>query len=207
MDIEKKKELWDRLKNEPERAYRAFETYRNLPSAERTLIEAYREHVGNPHAAKPSDTWSRWSRQFAWRERAAAYDAHIDRLREKSMEKVIQQQAEEQARQLERMRGCFNELMTIAYSEAIEYLESEDFVQQMRPQDVINIVKLHFEVTQKLGNTNTQSPDSVVDWSEDEQRELDAILEEIDPEEVQEEPEEESNEDEESVEDKEDGQD
>jgi hypothetical protein len=187
MDIEKKRELWDRLENEPERAYRAFESYRNLPSGERTLIEAYRQHVGNPHAAKPSDTWSRWSREFAWRERAAAYDAHIDRLREKSMEKVIQQEAEEQARQLERMRGRFNELMTITYEKVIEYLESEDFVQQMRPQDVINIMKLHFEVTQKLRDTNTQTPDSVVDWSEDEQREIDAILDEIDADEAHEE--------------------
>jgi len=168
MDIEKKRELWDRLENEPERAYRAFEAYRHLPSAERTLIEAYRGHVGNPDAAKPSDTWSRWSSEFAWRERAAAYDAHIDRLREKSMEKVIQQEAEEQARQLEMMRGRFNELMTIAYCEAMEYMESGDFLSQMRPQDVINIMKLYFEVTQKMGDTNTQSTDSVVDWSEDE---------------------------------------
>jgi hypothetical protein len=187
MDIERKKELWDRLENEPERAYRAFESFRNLPSGERTLMEAYRGHVGNPHAPKPSDTWSRWSSEFAWRERAAAYDAHIARLREKSMEKVIQQEAEEQARQAERMRGRFNELMTIAYCETMEYLESEDFVRQMRPQDVINIMKLHFEATQKLGDTNTQSTDSVVDWSEDEQRELDAILDEIDAEEANEE--------------------
>ena len=187
MDIEKKKELWDRLENEPERAYRAFEVYRTLPSAERTLIAAYRQHVGNPHAAKPSDTWSRWSSEFAWRERAGAYDTHIDHLREKSMEKVIQYEAEEQARQLERMRGRFSEMMTLAYSEALEYLEGGDFVQQMRPQDVINIMKLHFEVTQKIGDTNTQSTDSVVDWSEDEQRELDAILDEIDAEEAHEE--------------------
>ncbi len=62
MDIEKSNEqLWHRLENKPERAYRAFESYRNLPSGERTLIEAYRHHVGNPDAAKPSDTWSRWS--------------------------------------------------------------------------------------------------------------------------------------------------
>ena len=188
MDSEKKaRELWERLAHEPERAFRAFEAYRNLPSGERTVIEAYRGHVGNPDAPKPSDTWSRWSSEFAWRERAAAYDAHIARLREKSMEKVIQQQAEEQARQLERMRGRFSELMTIAYCEAMDYLESGDFVQQMRPQDVINIVKLHFDVTQKMNATNTQSTDSVVDWSEDEQRELDAILDEIDAEEAHEE--------------------
>ena len=53
MDTEKKKELWDRLENEPERAYRAFESYRSLPSGERTLIAAYRRHVGNPNAANP----------------------------------------------------------------------------------------------------------------------------------------------------------
>jgi hypothetical protein len=52
------------------------------------------------------------------------------------MEMVIQQQAEEQARQVERMRSRFNELMTIAYCEAIDYLESGDFLSQMRPQDV-----------------------------------------------------------------------
>jgi hypothetical protein len=37
------KGLWDRLKNEPGRACRAFESYRNLPSGKRTLIEAYRQ--------------------------------------------------------------------------------------------------------------------------------------------------------------------
>src|SRR5215211_3161829 len=192
MDIQNK-EVWDRLENEPERAYRAFEAYRHLPSAERTLIEAYRGHVGNPDAAKPSDTWSRWSSEFAWRERAAAYDAHIDRLREKSMEKIIQQQAEEQARQLERMRGRFNELMTVTYSEAIEYLESGDFVQQMRPQDVINIMKLHFEVVEKQGSFIPPQQDT--EWTEDELAEIDHILEEIDAEEVKERPEEGSSED------------
>jgi hypothetical protein len=188
MNTEKKKELWDRLENEPERAYRAFESYRSLPSGERTLIAAYRRHVGNPDAAKPSDTWSRWSSQFAWRERAAAYDAHIDRLREKSIEKVIQQEAEEQARQLERMRGRFNELMTIAYERANEYLESEDFVQQMRPQDVINIIRLHVEAVEKQGGFNP--PEQEVEWTEDELAEVDRILEEIEAEEPQEEPEE-----------------
>src|SRR5215218_5648624 len=68
MDIQKR-ELWDRLENEPERAYRAFESFLNLPSGERTLLGAYRRHVGNPEAAKPSDTWSGWSSSFAWRER------------------------------------------------------------------------------------------------------------------------------------------
>jgi hypothetical protein len=76
MDTEKR-ELWDGLENEPERAYRAFEGFLSRPSSERTLLEAYRRHVGNPDVAKPSDTWSGWSSTFAWRERAAAYDDHL----------------------------------------------------------------------------------------------------------------------------------
>jgi hypothetical protein len=54
-----KREPWDRLANEPERAYRAFECFLTLPSG--ANLEAYRHHVGNPEVAKPSDTWSKWS--------------------------------------------------------------------------------------------------------------------------------------------------
>src|SRR5215208_5110507 len=114
MDIQKR-ELWDRLENEPERAYRAFECFLSLPSDHRTIVEAYRVYVGNPDAEKPSDTWSRWSNTFAWRERAAAYDDHIASLRREAYEKVIEEEAERQAREVEKMRGRYNELMTMAY--------------------------------------------------------------------------------------------
>src|SRR5215218_6445493 len=113
MDIQKR-ELWDRLANEPERAYRAFEVFLTLPSGERTLLEAYRRHVGNPDAAKPSDTWSGWSSSFAWRERAAAYDDHLASLRREAHEQVIKEEAERQAREVEKARGRSNELLTLA---------------------------------------------------------------------------------------------
>jgi hypothetical protein len=139
MDIEKKKELWDRLENEPERAYRAFESYRNLPSGERTLIEAYRQHVGDPNAAKPSDTWSRWFNQYGWRERARAHDAHLDRIRERSMEKAMEEEAERQAREAERTRYRYNELLAHGYLAAMEWLENAQ-PSDFRPSDVILIV-------------------------------------------------------------------
>src|SRR5918994_6390104 len=110
-----KRELWDRLENEPERAYRAFESFLSLPSGERTLLEAYRRHVGNPEAVKPSDTWSGWSNTFAWRERAAAYDDHLASLRREAYERVIEEEAARQAREVERVRGRYNELLTLAY--------------------------------------------------------------------------------------------
>ena len=92
-----KRELWDRLENEPERAYRAFECYLSLPNGKRTLTAAYQHHVGNP-AAKPSDTWIRWSRDLAWAERARAYDDHLASLRREAYERAIEEEAGRQAR-------------------------------------------------------------------------------------------------------------
>jgi hypothetical protein len=118
-----KRELWDRLENESDRAYRAFECFLSLSSGERTLLEAYRRHVGNPDAAKPSDTWSGWSSAFAWRERAAAYDDHLASVRRDAYERTVQEEAERQAREVERARGRTNELMTLGYERAMEWLE------------------------------------------------------------------------------------
>src|SRR5215204_3486208 len=156
------KELWDRLENEPERAYRAFESFLSLPSGERTLLEAYRQHVGNPDAAKPSDTWSGWANTFAWRERAAAYDDHLARLRRESYERAIEEEAERQAREVEKVRGRYNELMTMAYDRAMEWLENAQ-PSDFRAQDVMRIIGLHldylkaFEVD-RVGLTRFRGP-------------------------------------------------
>src|SRR5215204_1271440 len=104
----------------------------------------------------------------------------------------MEDEAAKLARQVARVRGRFHELMVITYEKAIEYLEEDDFATQLRPADVVQILKLHLETVHKLGDSEPEAAGSsaMVDWSEDEQRELDTILDEIDTEEVQEEPEE-----------------
>src|SRR3954453_1818919 len=134
MDTEKR-ELWDRLQNEPERAYRAFEVFLNLSGGERTLLEAYRRHVGNPDAAKPSDTWSGWSSSFAWRERAAAYDDHLASVRREAYERAVEEEAARRAREVEKVRGRANELLTLGYERALEWLENAQ-PSDLRFQDV-----------------------------------------------------------------------
>src|SRR5829696_7940552 len=142
--MDTKKELWDRLENEPDRAYRAFESFLSLPSGERTLLEAYRRHVGNPDAAKPSDTWSGWSNTFAWRERAAAYDDHLASVRREAYERVVEEEAARQAREAEEARGRYNELMTLGYERAAAWLEDAQ-TSDIRPQDVIQIIRLYMD--------------------------------------------------------------
>ena len=161
MDIQKK-ELWERLESEPERAYRTFEVFLNLPSGDRTLIAAYRQLVGNPDAVKPSDTWSGWSSRFAWRERAAAYDAHLDRIRERSIEKAIEEEAERQAREAEKTRYRYNELMTGAYVQAVEWLESTQS-SDLRFQDVFQIMRLYLDAVKAF---EVEKPGAKSDWTE-----------------------------------------
>jgi hypothetical protein len=186
MDIEKK-ELWNRLEYEPERAYRAFECFLSLPSDHRTIVEAYRVHVGNPQAVKPSDTWAKWSRDYAWRERAAAYDAYLESLRREAHEQVIKEEAERQAREVEKTRGRFNELMTLGYMLTMEALEDEDWVRDnLRASDVIKIIGLHMDAV-KAFEVDRESKDEG-DWNEEDLAEFDDFTIDIDElEEIQEE--------------------
>ena len=175
MDI-RKKELWDRLENESERPYRAFEAFLSLPSGERTLLEAYRQHVANPGAAKPSDTWSRWSSEFAWRERAAAYDEHLASVRREAHEQVIKEQAAQQAREIERTRYRYNELMTLAYVQAAEWLENAQ-PSDFRAQDVIRIIGLHMDAVKAF--EADREPKVEDDWTEEDEARMDEIIREV----------------------------
>jgi hypothetical protein len=189
MDTEESKEqLWDRLSNESGRAYEAFKVYMYLPPANRTVAGAWREWTGNPEAARPSPFFKEWSRDYAWQERAKAHDHHLEVIRERGMEEAVREEAKKQARQVEALHYRYHELMAVGYQRAMEYLESDEFLKHMRPADVVQLIKLHFEGVQKLDDPRDNAAESVVDWSEDEQRELDRIVGEIESEEAQEEP-------------------
>jgi hypothetical protein len=180
-----RRELWHQLDNESDRAHDAFKYYMLLPPAERSVVRAWREWTGNPDAKREPPYFAGWSKDFAWPERARAHDHHLEVIRERGMEAAIEEEAKKQARQVERLHWRYQELMSVGYERAMEYLESEEFVKHVRPSDVMNLIKLHFEGVQKLGDPNIQTTDSGVDWSEDEQRELDRIVGELDAEEAQ----------------------
>jgi hypothetical protein len=178
MDTQER-ELWDRLENEPERAYRAFECFLNLPSSERTLLGAYRRHVSNTDAAKPSDTWSGWSSSFAWRERAAAYDDHLASLRRGAYEQAVEEEAARQAREVEKARGRTNELLMLGYEEAMRWFE-EIGASGMRATDVIQVARLHMDYLKAFGVE--QEPRNEDDWTEEDDEFVETILKEMEAE-------------------------
>lgn len=179
MDHEKPRELWDRLDNESERAHRAFQTFLSFPSDDRTVVEAYRGHVGNPGAVKPSDTWIRWSREFAWSERAAAYDAHLASVRREAFERGVEGEAERQGTQAERTRHRTNELMTLGYEETMRWFE-EVGASGMRASDAIQVIRLHMDAVKAFGIERDHKED---DWTEEDDAEFADLIKEIDEEE------------------------
>jgi len=175
MDTEKR-ELWDRLENEPARAHRALESFLSLPSGDRTLVAAYRYYVDNPNASKPSDTWVAWAHRYAWKERAGAYDAHIDRIRRNAMEEAIEQEAAEQARQAERTRNHLSELMAAGYLKTMDFLEQMDPA-DMRFSDAVQVARLHIEHVDKFGSGEEGVRED--DWTEEDDAEIERIAKEI----------------------------
>jgi hypothetical protein len=179
MDTEKR-ELWDRLTTESERAYRGFQCFLNLPSGERTLLAAYKLHVDNPSARKPSDTWSRWSSEFAWRERAAAYDHHLELIRLEGQEEAIREEAKFQTRQSEALHNRMLEVMTTGYNAIMEWFEDPEWSKEnLRSSDVVRLMALTVEAADKFGTPPDKSGElQDRDWNESEltDAEADRIL-------------------------------
>jgi hypothetical protein len=177
-----RKELWHQLDNESDRAHTAFRTFMLLPPAERSVVGAWRLWTENPEAARPSPFFEGWAREYAWSDRARARDHHIELIRERGMEKAIEEEAKFQARQVEQLRFRYQEMLSVFYERAMSCLEESEGWQTLRPMDVINIVRLHGEAMDRLGEPEAQAPEA--DWEEtDEDDEVGRrIVEEVDAE-------------------------
>ena len=181
-DPRREPELWDQLENEANQPYQAFrECYMPLPGKERTLVNAWREWSKNPNAQESPSYFSKWARDHAWEDRARAYHSHIDQIRRRGMERAIEQEAENLARQAERSRGRMFELLTIAYDRAYQWLTDAEWANRnLRPQDVIQIIKLHIEASKEFSHLTEGAEPSADDWTEEDDKEfVDGVLAQI----------------------------
>jgi len=183
MDTRRLPEVWDRLSNESGRAYEAFKIYMYMSPAERTVTAAWREWTENPEAARPSPFFEGWAREYAWSERARAHDHHLEVIREEGMEEAIKEEAARQARQVEQVRFRYQELLSAAYERAMEWFEDSEWSRaDLRASDVVKIIQLHAEATEKLGEPAV-GPEAEGDWDEEEDDEIGRrIVEEVDAE-------------------------
>lgn len=99
--------VWEQLPGETPRAFGAFAAYRDLDRSERSIRAAYRRHTGREHANQATGTWYIWSSQFHWIERAAAWDAELDRAKRQA----LREEVERLARRHLNVAGVFESLV------------------------------------------------------------------------------------------------
>ncbi len=86
-----KHNLWDRLPGEQDAAWQAYRRYRNMPSSKRNLTALKTILIGERDAAEETGdfdnvptvrylTLSKWSKEYDWVQRTAAWDAEIDKV-------------------------------------------------------------------------------------------------------------------------------
>ncbi len=73
---------WDRRAGEGPTAFRAFTAYRDM-GPERSIRRVVKD-LGIRWSQA-----SRWASRFAWVRRAAAWDDHLDRLRQREQERKV----------------------------------------------------------------------------------------------------------------------
>lgn len=82
------REIWEQQPGEPSNYWSWFTTFRDMDSATRTISNAYRKITGKEVCWGVPDryrlAWNLWS----WKERALAYDQHVDRLHRRILEDV-----------------------------------------------------------------------------------------------------------------------
>jgi hypothetical protein len=82
------KHAWERLERESTEAFAAFAIYRDM-GRDRTIEAAFNKHKDDTAQIKrksgakkqaPNGTWTAWTSEHRWVERARAYDEHNDRI-------------------------------------------------------------------------------------------------------------------------------
>src|SRR4028119_2043135 len=132
---------WDRIPGEPDKAYRAFECYLDLPYWERKDLYAYRNYVGNPEASHVSATWLSWKEEYLWEERVRAYDSYVQKERREQTIKAQVEAGYERGDELARMEQRMLHVQELCYEKLREKLEEDDLL-DWRPMDLINLSRV-----------------------------------------------------------------
>lgn len=108
--------IWERCREETEKAWLAFVAYRDMPQAERSIRAAYNRMHPDPAGMREAPgSWNGWARRYQWIERAAALDSYKARLE-------LAAEAEERAKARRMRRGVLLQSLR-RLSEALQTLD------------------------------------------------------------------------------------
>jgi hypothetical protein len=84
--VDETRQPWERLSDESDRAWAAFQTYRDLGPGNRSYNRAYQLRYGKPPNRVAPEFFHRWGREHHWVERATAWDKHLDAINRQARE-------------------------------------------------------------------------------------------------------------------------
>jgi hypothetical protein len=179
------KEPWDRRRDEPAKAYGAFEIYLNLPPGQRTLKAAYRLHTGNENAAGPSDNFKGWAKRHDWEERALACDDARARARFEGELRGIHDHWAEIAAQKERAHTQVIELTDLAYEKAKEIYAKELTKDNYSMGHAVQMSKFVLEIYKMLVDLEKlHAQRAENEWTEEDDRAIAEAIEALEAEEA-----------------------
>lgn len=121
---------WDRMPQESNKAFHAFQCYLNLERAERSAVAAYRKFTGNMLAKKPTSIFVHWMADHEWRERVARHDAHLLQIERQAREKA-------HVAELEAFRGRQKNLSAALLNGAVGLLQkTNERLKTLKPEDI-----------------------------------------------------------------------
>ncbi|OLZ69512.1 hypothetical protein AV521_18565 [Streptomyces sp. IMTB 2501] len=151
-------DTWERQASESPQAYEAFTVYRDLGPA-RSVTKAARE------LDKSRTLLGRWSRQYAWVMRAAAYDREQDRLF-----------VAEQSHARREMARRHAKLAQAVQSKAVARLQAPD-PRELSPSELLRYIQVAAEIERRAvgetpvsGTVEDRDQGADVDGLSDEER-------------------------------------
>ncbi len=125
---------WERRDDESAPAFIAFSVYRDLGPT-RSIDAAWRTtQTGQNRGKRAPSAWEGWSSRFDWVERAAAYDAHIERIgleaRQKALRAATEADTKRRIQNARATQGAGFKLIEKAKLEEITALEARKMLKE-----------------------------------------------------------------------------
>ena len=77
---------WERQPGESDRAWAAFQAYRDMGAGNRSFNKTYQKRYSKPSHAEAPQFFRNWAREHRWFERATAWDRHLDDVNRQAQE-------------------------------------------------------------------------------------------------------------------------
>jgi len=139
-------ESWERLTGETSAAFAAFCSFRDF-GAERNIRKVVDSCFSKQSFEKDEAVrtkryrmWRNWCAQYRWRERAADYDSHIEKLKQTELRKTIEAQGEKH-------RQVTGKMLDVV-SKKLDAMNPEDLTQNNVTEWVQTAIKAEREAWQ-----------------------------------------------------------